>query len=168
MKYENKIATINEVRQRILTNNTALIDYFLGDSSLYILTITKEKTAFRQIARNMELDQAIDHFIHQAGNAQFARQPEASFSTFTQAGHYVYQKLLQESLEIAGKNIQELIIIPDGILGILPFEALLSEAPSGMTPDYSFSNLSYLLEDYVINYHYATNSFRSEKESPRQ
>ena len=165
LKYENKVATTDEVRQRILTANTALIDYFLGDSSLFIVTITKGKTDFREIKRNEELDQAIQAFIHQAGNAQFASQPEVNFSTFTQSGHYLYQKLLQEPLKIAGPNIDQLIIIPDGILGILPFEALLTAPPQQSTPDYSFANLSYLLEDYVINYHYAPQILLDQKKT---
>ncbi|KDN56675.1 CHAT domain-containing protein [Flavobacterium seoulense] len=51
-------------------------------------------------------------------------------------------------------NYKNLIIIPDGILNFLPFEALITQE-SNTT---NFAKMHYLLNDYNIGYHFS--SFR--------
>lgn len=50
-----------------------------------------------------------------------------------------------------GKNIKSLIIIPDGTLSKLPFEALLSKKINPRS-EINFSGLPYLVNDYEVNY----------------
>ena len=57
---------------------------------------------------------------------------------------------------------KDLIIIPDGILGYIPFEALVSKQPDIYKVDYG--NLFYLIKNYSISYSYsATLLFRDFK-----
>lgn len=45
------------------------------------------------------------------------------------------------------------MIVPDGILGYVPYEALLTQMPNGDDKDYH--KLSYLIRDFQINYAYS-------------
>ncbi|MGB1243549.1 MAG: CHAT domain-containing protein, partial [Chitinophagales bacterium] len=70
----------------------------------------------------------------------------------------LYQKLLKPILPQLKKTTTDLIIVPDGMLGYLPFEALISELPKDTsTHNYSIHNLAYLVEDFQINYTYSAN-----------
>src|SRR2546423_139183 len=62
----------------------------------------------------------------------------------------LYQELIQPAARIlAGKK--SLIIVADGILNYLPFEALL-ESDSGRSAQLDLSRLPYLVRDYAISY----------------
>ena len=50
------------------------------------------------------------------------------------------------------KEVKELIIIPDGALSYLPFEALLTRLPKKIT---RFKSHAYLLRQYAIQYNYS-------------
>ena len=58
---------------------------------------------------------------------------------------------------IKGKS---LIIIPDGILATIPFEALLTDIPENDKIDYR--NLPYLIREYPIDYAYSATLLFSE------
>jgi CHAT domain-containing protein len=60
-------------------------------------------------------------------------------------GQLIYEKLLQETLEHHAK-INQLVIVPDGILNYLPFDALASST------DQENREAQYLIENYVVSY----------------
>ena len=163
LKYENKVASIQDIQENILNKNTALIDYFLGDSSLFILTITKDKVDLQELDRTENLDEFLDQFIFQVGNFDFVAGAEKAYQEFTESAYFLFQKLLEKPLAGAGQHINQLLIIPDGILNTLPFEALLTSLPERNQVNYSFSNLSYLLEEYIVSYHYAPQILLEQK-----
>lgn len=155
LKHKNKTVSIAEIRNQVLDKETAMIDFFLGESSLFILTISQGGADLQRLNRTIALDEAIQTFISEAGNYNFKQDPEKAFLDFTESAHFLFQQLLESSLSKLKKEVTQLIILPDGLLNVLPFEALLRMPAAQTSPNYSFENLAYLIEDYTISYHYS-------------
>ena len=81
----------------------------------------------------------------------------AAKTAFLNNGFSLYQTLLATPLAFLkeqkdGQNIKRLRIIPDGALGYLPFEMLLTNNTSS---DWKSKNTPYLLRDYAVSYAYS-------------
>ena len=81
----------------------------------------------------------------------------AAKTAFLNNGFSLYQTLLETPLAFLkeqkdGQNIKRLRIIPDGALGYLPFEMLLT---NNMSSDWKSKNTPYLLRDYAVSYAYS-------------
>ena len=70
------------------------------------------------------------------------------------AGSGLYDLLLRPSKKyLAGKN--RLLIIPDGILYYMPFEAFIANDPPKESKAVDFTKLNYLINRYEISYSYS-------------
>jgi CHAT domain-containing protein len=84
-----------------------------------------------------------------------------SFTDYTGALNYMYLNLFRPvENKIKG---QKVVIIPDGEISWLPFDAFLKKMPEPGQTDYE--GLSYLIKDYTFSYGYSS-SLIFEKESP--
>ena len=141
LKYNKKTASVKTIQNEIIDKNSLLIEYFLGDSTLSIFTISSTDIHIKQIPKDSTLEQTIRTFRKALINLDF--------ENYLQQAHWLYRKLLKPiEKEIASKD--RLIIIPDGILNYLPFEALLEKEVSEAT---NFSKLPYLIRKYTISYY---------------
>lgn len=150
-KYVNRIQPVDEI-QAILDEKDALIEYFLDDDKLYTFYVAKDKM---QITEQL-VDSSFYHFVDALPNNQsldeILNNASVTYSKYVTASHQLYRLLLQPfEADFAGKD---LIIIPDGILGYVSFESLLTDEASAATIDYK--NLPYLLRTNTINYGYSS------------
>jgi len=81
------------------------------------------------------------------------RYDPAIYRRFLGQSFWLYQKLLEPALS-KFSNATELILIPDGKLCYLPFEALISELP-GNSSKVEYEKLNYLILDYTVRYEYS-------------
>ena len=155
VKYDSKIADEKSVK-KMLYENQALVEFFWGEENLYAFvilpnqegTVTEMET--HRIGEVAELKAQILKLIDHHQN------PNCSFGDYINNSYQLYQKLLEPIVSKLNENTRDLIIVPDGMLGYLPFEALITELPANKTQsDYSIHNLAYLLEDYQISYTYS-------------
>ncbi len=144
LKYDLKITTIGQI-QSALSPKTAVISYVLTEGFLYTFIITPTN-------QHWEQQKLPAGFEHLTGDFTYTFHPFEK-EIYLQYGYELYRLLLQP-LEEKGllNHISHLVIIPDGSLSHIPFEALLTQACSGKQP---FRALPYLLHHYVISYHYS-------------
>lgn len=144
--YKSKNTTIADV-QAFLSDVSAFVEYFVADETIYAFCI--EKAQARIVAIDFkDLDKQTEDFRHWLTSAQLASQePDMGLAAFGQRAHYFYQKIVAP-LSLHDK-IQHLVLVPDGALSYLPFEALLTKP---VTSGVSYANLDYLLKDYAIQY----------------
>ena len=144
LKYDLSTATINQI-QTLLPSKTALISYTLSGRYLYIITLTADKHNYQQIELPADFDGLVEDFLF-----SFRQIGKSDYLIY---GYDLYRYLLL-STENTGllKGIERLLIIPDGMLSRLPFEAL----PTEPCPDsIHYSKLPYLIHRYRISYHYS-------------
>jgi len=102
--------------QKILYDESIVIDYFLCEEQLYIWTITTDKIDLFQIPiDNRQVESDIRTFISDLTNN----------SSFDKSGKIVWDQLIGPVAEKID-SFKTIIIIPDGALNTLPFSFLLN------------------------------------------
>ena len=159
LKYQIHTASAPEVRQQILDGNTALVEYFTGKDSIFIFALTKRDVRVAAVPNDSLLERHVRKF-REAIVAQ-----DSLFSLYTQLAHRLYQTLLEPVKDqIAG---QDLIIVPDGILSIIPFEALLTHAIEVSEKPPTYATLPFLVNESAISYAYSATLLFEKNKSKR-
>ncbi|MCY7353306.1 MAG: CHAT domain-containing protein, partial [Cytophagaceae bacterium] len=134
-RYDTSAASLQMVRQNLLTEGQTLLEYFVGDSAVYALTVTTGAAKLTRLnAPNYA--QATRQFLTLTADAAALNQ---HFPDFLKTSHQLFQQLFAP----LGVPKGRVIVSPDGVL--LPLE-LLSRSPTD--PDY-------LLRDYAFSYTYS-------------
>jgi CHAT domain-containing protein len=156
LKYDIGAATIAQV-QAALPPQKAMISYVLAAKHLYIIIITAQNSTWLQTDLPTDFEGLVEDFLF-------------SFQSIGKRNYLTYSYDLYRHLMLPAVNtgmlqgIQQLIIIPDGMLSRVPFEALLTHACSD---DTVYKDFPYLLHQYRIAYHYsATLWLNQQTESP--
>ena len=114
LKYQSFELDLNRVRAEVAGPGEVLLEYFIGQKDLYLIWISGEQMGIERLGSLDLIDQGVRAFRQGMLNQGPAYQEWA---------HRLYQVLLDPVKSvIQGKS---LIIIPDGVLGYLPFETLL-------------------------------------------
>jgi CHAT domain-containing protein/tetratricopeptide (TPR) repeat protein len=165
LKYEQKKVK-TEAIQKVLDENTALIEYVLGDSVVYIFYVDQQETKlFTYYIQNELLNNKIEAFRNALSDYELLTQkPKWSYEQYTDLAHWFYLNLMAKALD--KKRAKHLIIVSDGALGHLPFETFLIEPAPKLDQDkkekdlvIDYNNLHYLLKDYSISYNYSAQLF---------
>lgn len=137
--------------QSRLESDQTLLEYFVGEQSLYLFLISGEQNRLWQIPKDFPLEDWIQPFRHSIENFQMPDQSlQALCEVYSTVGHQLYQKLMAP-IQMYLTRGQQLLIIPNGILNYLPFEALLMSSVGNC----QFSTYPYLVRDYEIAYAYS-------------
>jgi CHAT domain-containing protein/Tfp pilus assembly protein PilF len=103
-----------------LNENEILLEYTIYDDATYLFKVTKGKVdkIFKIPKKKEEIERLVNEFVLLLKDPYTKKDSSASF------GKNLYALLLEQAL----KDISEdkyIIIVPDGVLGLLPFEALV-------------------------------------------
>lgn len=134
---DSSFITLKNVKQIILQGHQALIEIFTGDSAVYTLVITPQKSYITQVDK-ADFDATLNTYITHISNRDLLNR---QFKIFKKASHHLYQLLFANIPLPAGR----IIISPDG--RNFPFEALIVNKPN--------EKLSYFLYDHAVSYTYS-------------
>lgn len=147
-----------ESTQAALNPGQTLLEYFVGDSTLFIFLIKKDFYEVQKIPMDFPLKQWVNEFTKEGifayyGKAELNRKLSLlqSVSNYNIAAQNLYNKLIAP---VKGKLTKEVIIIPDGELGYLPFEILLTGKPIKIQ---NFATYPFMIKEHQISYCYSAN-----------
>lgn len=143
LKYRSDDTSINEVRDYVLNENEVLIEYYLDEVHLYIMSITAEDVEIFVLEHDINLEGKVGAF-----RRAIKRRDRAGFY---ELGHELYNLLIRPALP-AIHDKAKWIVIPHGILNYVPFEALLSK-PVKEDNDYVMAR--YVIHDHELRYNYS-------------
>jgi CHAT domain-containing protein len=162
-KYDNQVISLEQVRNNI-GSGEALIEYALTDSLLYIFAISAEGFTIRQIAVCPDFHEHLDVLGFFLRDNEFTNTNFNDFLAYTRSAYALYGFLIEPVLgQISGKD---LIIVPDGKLGYIPFEALLTDTSHYETM--VFRDLPYMIHDHNISYSYSATIYFSKSRMKKQ
>lgn len=142
LKYNVSLPTVAEI-QLLLNENTALLSYFITNHSdrMYVFEITKKGLKTHDINIGTDFNRILSGYR----NSIYYNVK----STYISTSFDLYSKLIPKLPNL----INQLIIIPAGRLGIIPFEALLTKSSSKST---NYTSLPYLINKYAVSIQYST------------
>ncbi|MBL7826187.1 MAG: CHAT domain-containing protein, partial [Saprospiraceae bacterium] len=149
--YSWQATTKLEDVQNDLPEDAALITYFLGDHSFCTFLIASDTFWMQEKPLPEEFITVLADFHHSISDWQYANDSSAvSGNVFLKNSHVLYQWLLQEPL--AFTPAKRLFIVPDGRLGSMPFELLLTQAYQGSWID---RDVPFLLKERTVSYRFS-------------
>lgn len=136
-----------------LENDKAMmVYYFMGSENLYFFILQNNQIGLNHINITHlgipRIAQFIDYF----------NRPDAITNDISGYNHY--GKDVYDLLKLPSNSVyQNLIIVPDGILNFLPFEALITKESKTT----NFAKMHYLLNDFRIAYNTSANIYLNSK-----
>ena len=164
----NALASVSTLQTALLNDGqTALIEFFVGDSAIFVFNLLQNDLTLDEIPRPKNLEQQIEALRH-----EITRKPRADDATvFMQQSAPLYALLLRGATEGLPTSVTKWIVAPDGVLSYLPFELLSPPAPKGGESDIPFGGqggsdfrkIDFLLKHYQISYAYSANLLLEQK-----
>jgi CHAT domain-containing protein/tetratricopeptide (TPR) repeat protein len=146
-----------EALQEKLEEDQLIIEFLTEDTLVYSFVISKKELKVYEHLIDGGINPIISKIHQVLSDYTFLQEnPEESFKIFTEEAYKLYQFLLEKTLK-ENSGYKHLTIIPDGNLGYIPFEVLLTKAST--VESGNWLDLDYMLKDYVINYNYSLNLF---------
>jgi CHAT domain-containing protein/tetratricopeptide (TPR) repeat protein len=161
--------TLEEVQRRVLDDETALLEYSLGEQSSYLWVITRQNAAVFKLPAGSTMDQLAMDLRAQLIPPRLQRRnvgvdvPTADqqrglglstaapglnatvTAAFSKASHALYKVALAPAASMIGNR--RLVIVADGALNFVPFEALVTTDRGG-----DYSSLDYLIKTNKVSY----------------
>ena len=138
LKFNQSSPSVSDL-QKQLDPKTALLSYFIADKRLYIFIITQKELKIR----NLTLPEDFDRYTKGLNNSLFYNDQITYKQSVTPLSRLLIPKL--------PTSIKELIIIPTGRLGTLPFETLISKK---IKTEY-FKSMPFLVKRFAISYEFS-------------
>lgn len=133
LKYQKDLLSTAEL-QKNLPSNTLVVSYFIGEDNIYIFTISKKEITTSIQAKPDDFNQSVNALR----NSIKYRINDMYMSSSKAISEILIPKISSE--------IYQLIIIPDGITGTVPFEALLIEEGD---------QSKYIVQKFGVSYDYS-------------
>jgi CHAT domain-containing protein/predicted negative regulator of RcsB-dependent stress response len=156
-KYTNQLISANEIRSK-LGRKQALIEYFIDEptnendsGSVNILLFTKSGPQQFRKEIGCEYVKNLSAVLEELTNHNVGETNLNGYTNFMRSANYLNSVLI-EPIGLSS-SITDLIVIPDGKLAYLPFDALISNIPDSTR--ISFSSPEYLVKRFNFVYSYS-------------
>jgi CHAT domain-containing protein/tetratricopeptide (TPR) repeat protein len=136
---EGQVAGVEEVQRGLLTENSALLAYWVGEETSYRWLVTKDAVEVLRLPGRQALEAQVLPLVHQLEMRQARPLAEED------AGHYAlrsakFESSVEERLTKAGQlllkglpaTVQKVYVVSDGALFALPWNALRLHEMDGM------------------------------------
>jgi CHAT domain-containing protein len=134
-----EIVTLSDVQQHMLDQKTAILEFFLGEKRSYAFFIAENTFRIEILPKREDIQDSLRGYLK-----LIASVPEREFRGEL-AAKRIYRDLIHP-FENELSHIENLVIVPDGILFYLPFETLVQDR-NGV-----ISSPAYLIERCCISY----------------
>jgi CHAT domain-containing protein/tetratricopeptide (TPR) repeat protein len=156
--------SLADVQQKVLDDGTVLLEYGLGKDSSYLFAVTRTSVLLFKLSPRSSLDKLATDFRAQLVPSKLQRRivgidvsadeqrglglatgPSENLAAFVAASNALYKAAVEPAGATAGDK--RLLIVADGALNYIPFEALIKT-----TDGADYSSLGYLIKTNEIVY----------------
>ena len=145
--------SINQVQDK-LEHDQALLEYFIGQDSIYIFLMDGETLRVYCKPKSEDFVDSVTLFRELLTNG-IEKDCE---QTYIRLGRYFYELLLAAPLASLDKKKKRLVVVPDGLLNFLSFEAFVYKHLERMRGADGF-----LIEKYAFSYAYSSKLLRANE-----
>ena len=141
LKYQNFELDLEGIRRRVIGKEEVLLEYFIGQKNLYVIWLSGEKMGIENLG-DFDL---IDNGVRAFRQGMLSQGP-----AYEEWAYRLYELLLKPLEEVIAQK--SLIIIPDGVLGYLPFETLLTDPAEAAE---TVAEANFLLWKHQVRYFFS-------------
>ena len=141
----------------LLTNEEALLSFFVGDSLTYCIAVKKGAQEIIALGASKTLKKLVQDYQNTIHGTYRKEQ-------FVATNYQLYQQLVAP-LEFFIRDKARIILIPDQFLGLLSFENLNSKRPAADQWDRRYQSLDFLIHKYHFSYSYSIGAFIQQAQS---
>ena len=135
-----KTCSLQQVQQTICDQSTAVVEYFLGDLASYMFVVTQDSFRCYRLPPQTTIKDSIKAYL------KILSYPTVKRFKHEGASKRIYNELFKNADALLPDEIKTVVIVPDGILYYLPFEALIRDSEE------ESKNRDWMIEKYTITY----------------
>jgi len=149
LKYDRSTIQLSQLVEK-LSHDEAIIEYEIADSIIYIYTITENGLGIRKTDIDSTFWNSLDYLLT-VKNVDISEFRKSEILDFYTHSNMLWRKLIEPVSQFV--QSKKLVIIPDGVLGYLPFEILSRtiDQPEKL----NFKTMPYLLTEFPVSYSYS-------------
>jgi len=161
LKYSSpQVKSVSDIQNELLDKHSALVEYFIGENKLYTFIVTHNDLYVQEKEIN---DEFVNHINNHSDHLRVLLDSRIDYSQYVKSTEYLYSVLLADVFEVVSRKVQQLYIIPDGVISYIPFGSLFDKCPKDALGS-RYNNLPFLAKTYNFYYHYSSALFQSDKE----
>jgi CHAT domain-containing protein/Tfp pilus assembly protein PilF len=141
LKYNSSSPSIEQI-QALLPSTTAVLSYFVDEKNNHLYIFLLRKNSYKIFHHTLPDD--FNKFITGLRNGIYFSEVK----TFKRSAYELGRILIPH----ISSQIKELVILPSGRLGVIPFEALLTDKAEKTN---GFQNLPYLVKNFSVRYEFS-------------
>ncbi len=158
LKYQSHNVNIEQL-SRFMGNQKSIVEYeFAGDSLYTFLLSNNSIKLFSQSSAG--IDDSITKLRKLITNVNDKSFTEKGIKEYISSASWLYKKLFQPIIYSLNNN--DIIIIPDGTINLLPFEALVTNTVIPNHADYG--SLNYLVNKYTFSYSFSSELYTMQQQ----
>ena len=147
----NQSFSLEALQNKLAKDNAILVEYFFGKNHIYQFTISEKDIEVESIQASNTVKKSITNFIHLFDDASVIN---SDLKNYTNQAFHLFELLKINKLS----NYKNVVIIPDGLLNFLPFEALLTNK----TTTTAFTNMPFVVKKHYLIYNSSASFYLSE------
>ncbi|MEM6765925.1 MAG: CHAT domain-containing protein [Bacteroidota bacterium] len=152
------ISTLDDIQRQLTGTDQGIIQYFVGKEHTFGFLITEDGVQLKKLAVDFSVEEAVLAF--RDGILAAGRDPKLDV-LYIQNAQKLYHGLVTPFEN--GPLPKRLVVIPDGVLGYVPFDALLTGKPDD---NFNYSLFPYLMRKYQISYAYSGTLWKKMLKAP--
>ena len=125
LKSSTRDLAVDSLQLFLRNNNSALVEYFFGKKSAYAFVLTGDQLFVERLEDIDLITQKVLSIRQVIQSLSFRTDARGAYQNFIRDASSLYSLALGKPLEHLDNSIDELIIIPDGALWLVPFEMIL-------------------------------------------
>jgi CHAT domain-containing protein len=160
----NQPLTLADVQQKVLDDNTVLLEYQLGADNSYLFAATKSAVSLYKLPRRADIDKLATDFRAQLIPPKLQRRivgidvaadeqrglgivqgPSEDLPPFVAASNALYKAVVEPAASVIGDK--RILVVADGALNYIPFEALVKNSDGA-----DYASLNYLVKTNEVVY----------------
>lgn len=150
IKYNTNVIDIPSI-QANLNKDEALVEYSVADSVIYIFTITNNSFKCSSLPVDSTFNNSLNNFLDAISISKSGSYTKKDYDLYVNSAYTIFTKLFEINDPLL--TDKHIIIVSDGELNFVPFEALITKLPPSR--NYSFKKLDYLLKRNTVSYAYS-------------
>lgn len=143
---------LNAIKDQLRQDNAALLQYLETDKVLYQWIVTADTLLLRRVVWEDYRSTLLKYERHFTNPRLRQNAHSGGFQDYCRTAHELYYRLVHHEVL---REQRRWVVVPDGLLQMLPFETLLTDIPLDGIHEVKYQQLAYVLQQHQISYHHS-------------